>query len=348
MPSILHARAAPAPPSSGPSPVPGEFTCDACAQRIPAAHPRVHCLVCADHDLCAVCALQGQFVGGHASAHLTTVYTAGVASRTSISYGADVAAVPFPVPAGASQASSTVSQGGTGVPQQMHGDAAEGWQPFFYADMNPTPTFTGLMDAIFTHLDPGNTGCLAPETFSRMLDDMGYTTQENAWKAHLTASLGQTQEDAADAALKRAFDAFSIEHICRQRPRAPGLLGIATSAGAGPMPLLTRRGLISITSVELLCDPSGEHPKLARLVQLYALQPHARWGAMPRGVLPPSPDPRMLARLAAVQSGVQASGRQQLAAAHSSAMLRAQANQAALGAIGTTVYEYEDRYRYRY
>ncbi|KAJ7488417.1 hypothetical protein FB451DRAFT_1553793 [Mycena latifolia] len=258
-------------------------------------------------------------------------YTIG--SATSISHDVDH------VPPAPEQLAGTITQGGTAA--STHGGGADtqaGWEPFFYTDMSPTPTFTRLIDAIFTHLDPKNTGCLAPETFSRLLDDMGYTPQENAWKANLTAGFGQTKEAAADAALKRALDAFGIEHVCKPRPGArSSLFG---GGGGGVMPLLTRRGLADITAVELLADPSGEYPKFVRAVARYALQPFARWGPVPRWVLPPNPDPRMLARVAAAQSGARQDGQDALAAAQMAAQIQADANQAAVYALGTTEYVY--------
>ncbi|KAJ7692236.1 hypothetical protein B0H17DRAFT_1200575 [Mycena rosella] len=330
-------------PSGGttgnPSPA-TDYTCDGCAQPIPPTHPRLHCLICADHDLCAVCALGCLFVGAHTATHAIAVYrTSGgsmqgaVVSQISISYGADISSGTLPT--------SGSSPGGTAVPiHEGAPTATDGWQRFFHQDMSPTPTFTGLMDAIFTYLDPSNTGCLMPETFSRLLDDMGNPTHENAWKANLNASFGRSKEDAADAALKSAFDAFSIDHVCHPRPRASGRNFFGGSAAAGPMPLITRRGLVDITAVELLSDPAGEFSKLARLVGLYMLQPYSTWGAMPRGVLPPNPDPRMLARVAAAQSSAQRNGQQAFAAAQMSANIQAYANQVAVHAVGTTEYVY--------
>ncbi|KAJ7748399.1 hypothetical protein B0H16DRAFT_906633 [Mycena metata] len=50
------------------------FTCDVCEEGIPALAPRVHCLICNDYDLCAVCALGEDFAGGHTSAHSTVIF----------------------------------------------------------------------------------------------------------------------------------------------------------------------------------------------------------------------------------------------------------------------------------
>ncbi|KAJ7802548.1 hypothetical protein B0H13DRAFT_655130 [Mycena leptocephala] len=67
--------------------------CDSCLTVIPAAHPRVRCLICPTYDLCAVCALGERFAGNHTSAHPTAVFLIcgdrnrpSVACRTRISY----------------------------------------------------------------------------------------------------------------------------------------------------------------------------------------------------------------------------------------------------------------------
>ncbi|KAJ7151775.1 hypothetical protein C8R43DRAFT_1235815 [Mycena crocata] len=332
--------------SFAPAPLPAtDYTCDGCKQPVPAAHPRVHCLVCADHDLCAVCALGENFGGGHSASHQTTIYRKSggavqiaVASQMSISYGGtgnETAPPPAVV-------APPASAGGTAFSQHA-GPASPsgGWSPFFYGDMNPTPIFTGLMDVIFTHLDPSGSGYLTPEVFSQLLDDMGYTLQENAWKSNLsTVAFGQLKEDAADAALKRAFDIFSIDHITHPRPRPAAQNFFGAGLTGGGMPLITRRGLVSITAIELLSDPANEHTKLARAVALYGVQPYASWGPMPRGVLPPNPDPRMIARVAAAHTQARTNGQQAMAAAQMGAQIQAYANQAAVHAVGTTEYVY--------
>ncbi|KAF8180545.1 hypothetical protein K438DRAFT_1842110, partial [Mycena galopus ATCC 62051] len=102
------------------------------------------------------------------------------------------------------------------------------------------------------------------------------------------------------------------------------------AANPMPMPLITPRGLADFIAIELLTDPAAAWQKLARVVQLYGLyvmDPYRRWGAMPRSVLPPAPDPRMLARLAQAQA-------QSVQAANMNAQIQATANLAAVNAIG--------------
>lgn len=149
---------------------------------------------------------------------------------------------------------------------------------------------------------------------------------------------GQTREGPADAALKRALDLFGIEHILRARaaPANSGPLKFLLPSGTAPMPLITPRGLADLMAIELLTDPAGAWQKLACVVQLYGLhgiEPYRRWGPLPRSVLPPTPDPRMLARVAGAQA-------QSVNLANMNAQIQARANLAAVNAIGGTQYEY--------
>ncbi|KAJ7082484.1 hypothetical protein C8R44DRAFT_823011 [Mycena epipterygia] len=495
-------------PSSAASPLSGTFLCDACMEPIPGASPRVHCLACPNHDLCANCALGEHFGAGHTAVHPTTTYrisgdhelppavSQAVISYTRIQSASGTGAVPSPAvsephsvssgnasdggtspggvgsfhdatpssvstggttamsvssagaghaamhensatsggtassgnasdggtspggvgsfhdatpssvstggttamsvfSAGAGHASkhensatsggtassgnasdggtspggvgsfhdatpSSVSTGGTTAMSvfsagaghaSMHENSAtsggttsqpDGWGPFFYMDMRPTPTYMTLINALFAYLDPARTGLLPPEAYSRILDDMGYAVHENVWKSNLTNTTA-----TADAALKRAFDLFSIEHVLQARPAppAPKFMQLLQGAGAGstPMPLLTPRGLADVAAIDLLCDPTLAWPRLARVVQLYGLyaqEPYRRWGALPRGVLPTGPDARMVARLTGAQQAAVASAQQSVQAAAMSAQIQASANRAAVNAIGDTEYVY--------
>lgn len=112
------------------------------------------------------------------------------------------------------------------------------------------------------------------------------------------------REAPADAALKVVYDLFAIEHTLHQRPATnyQNAHRMINGIPVPPMPMLTPRGLVEVTTIDLLADPVGTWPRLVRVVEmygLYSLEPYRRWGAMPRGVLPDHPDPRMLARIAA-------------------------------------------------
>ncbi|CAK5284791.1 unnamed protein product [Mycena citricolor] len=353
------------------------FLCDACQILIPGTAPRAHCLVCPDHDLCAACTLGERFVSPHAAGHAMQVYrvsgdnaTAVVKGNWVLGYGT---ASPSPVPVASSSIESSSAAGGTSVggtsfggtatgvggtsvgvitsggiiagetssPAPASPSAPNGWGQFFLpADLSHTQIYAELIMTIFGYLDTTRSGFLAPEGYSRLLDDMGYPVHENIWKKNLTQSSPlQSREAAADAALRAAYDMFAIEYITQARPRAtaPGRFsGFQSIAGAGtPMPLLTARGLGDIIAIELLAGPNDAFPRLAKVIQgygLYARQPYAGWGAMPRTVLPAGPDPRMLARVQSAQTNA-------VQAAAIKAQLRAKADLAAVNAIGGTQWE---------
>ncbi|KAJ6452155.1 hypothetical protein DFH09DRAFT_1351754 [Mycena vulgaris] len=50
------------------------FSCDGCSRSIASSAPRIHCLDCADYDLCADCAVGEQFTHTHDATHRTRVF----------------------------------------------------------------------------------------------------------------------------------------------------------------------------------------------------------------------------------------------------------------------------------
>ncbi|KAJ7330942.1 hypothetical protein DFH08DRAFT_310734 [Mycena albidolilacea] len=419
---------------------PGYFRCDACERPISSADPRIHCLDCSDHDLCAICALGERHTNDHLATHRICVFkTSGGGAQTpipsslvitsggiqltsvlpaaptpipnpqTISSGTSLSTIstppppppletsrpvpdlraaaspppvhpkrasigpPLPVrpqryPTASTLASVAVSahtmpprDADSPPPQerpQSQTQPASGWGPFFTDNMDPTPVFTQLLDAIFVYLDTGRTGYLVPEAYSRFLIDQGYVGQENTWQANLIATFGQTKEDVADAALKRAYDLFSIEYILHPRPRDPNAPVDAltrqirsmpayaqsilpASVSGGQMPLLTRKGFVDITAVEALCDPARHWGCFARVLRMYDVgQAVTGWGAIPRGVLPEAADPRMLARVASVQAFAGEQAKREVAANHAKLKLQAQGRANALDLIDDNRYYY--------
>ncbi|KAL0581495.1 hypothetical protein V5O48_000538 [Marasmius crinis-equi] len=253
--------------------------------------------------------------------------------------------------------------------------AATAWGPFFNDDMTPTGVFSELMDAIFSYLDPKDTGYLLPEVYSRFLDDQGYMGQENAWKSACQPQpmLGIPKEYMADKALKNAYDLFSIEHAIQERPKemttpvvnpltaqfqSMGInydpcasFGTSMVGSNGVMPLLTRKGFMDITCVEVLCDPSRHWGNFSRIIRAYSNAPNAQagpmaqygdWPDLPRVVLPEMPDARMLERVKRVGEVAKAKAQEDLDAARVRTGIEAQGRQHALDLIG------DYRYTYRY
>lgn len=173
---------------------PQTFNCDSCNQSILPMNPRVHCLTCSDYDLCANCALGERFTGGHLGLHQAQVFkeSGGGANRhppilsSNTNYNQSPQSQPpgFPSPHERGQPPPTPLQNGSvsspGFSSAQVNPGSLNWQPFFFPDMSASPTYITLLNDIFTHLDPSNTGALVPETFSRFLDDMGYPPHENA------------------------------------------------------------------------------------------------------------------------------------------------------------------------
>jgi hypothetical protein len=183
---------------------PTHFNCDSCSQTIQPSNPRIHCLDCPDHDICANCALGERFVNGHSSSHATQLFRmsgggsqlpliSGVASIVYVSSGGPPAPPTQYAPPSFPEAQVGISQGGTSHGGPFSSSISYGasnaqypstsWGAFFNLDMSPTPTLTGMMDAIFTALDPSRSGYLTPEVFSRFQDDLGYPTSENICKS---------------------------------------------------------------------------------------------------------------------------------------------------------------------
>ncbi|KAF9468322.1 hypothetical protein BDZ94DRAFT_780312 [Collybia nuda] len=338
------------------------FTCDSCNQPISPSSPRVRCQVCHDYDLCANCALGGRFNERHLASHPTQLYnpSGGVnGGEPVLSQNAATFSPPYGPPPSLSSHPHSNSLPSSPPPLTPPGMSDQRWQPFFFPDISPTPTFMTLLNDIFSYLDSSNSGYLIPEAYSRFLDDLGYTVQENTWKAGYTATLGVSAESMADKSLKTVFDLFSIDHIIQQRAKPSrtnsskstskirGFLKSALNASipgftAGPMPLLTRKGFLDITTIEVLGDPSKEWGNLSRVIRRYGLPRYRDWGDLPRSVLPEYPDPRTLQKVAAIQEVAKAKAEREMASLHTAQMITAQGDRYALDLVssGDTQYRY--------
>ncbi|KAF8968396.1 hypothetical protein BDZ97DRAFT_433192 [Flammula alnicola] len=356
-------------------PVAQNFNCDSCRQNIAPTNPRIHCLVCPDYDLCANCGLGERFTHPHLGLHQTQIF-----KHSGGGNQVPLLATNYATPPSTSSQplANTPQNGPPPLPPRrasvlgpistppLADQGGAGWQPFFFPDMTPSPTFVTLMNDIFTYLDPTNNGNLVPETFSRFLDDMGYLPHENAWKQGLQATFGLSKESMADKSLKNAFDLFSIDHVLLQRVQPPHVdpTGITTqfqrvlgsafqpsmlsnaatshSTVQGPMPAITRKGFIEITTIEVLSDPSKEWGNFSRLLRKYNLPRYAGLGDLPRSVLPAAPDPAMLQRVAGVAAYAKQKGEREIQAARDNAMLAERGRQNAIDLIS------DNRYTYRY
>ncbi|ESK86298.1 hypothetical protein Moror_5057 [Moniliophthora roreri MCA 2997] len=239
------------------------------------------------------------------------------------------------------------------------------WGSFFNDDMSPTLVFSDLLNAVFSYLDTENTGYMLPEVYSKFLDDQGYLTHENAWKNHCKPelNLGIPQEYRADLEFKKALDLFSIDYVIHERPKStvtPCISTITAQFGAlglnytssysksflsseGQMPVLTRKGFIDITCVEVLCDPARHWGNWSRILRRYTTGSMARfreWGELPRNVLPQNPDSRMLARAKSILELAKHKAQGEINAVKAYTSIAAQGRQNALELLSDYRYEY--------
>lgn len=92
----------------------------------------------------------------------------------------------------------------------------------------------------------------------------------------------------------------------------------------GMMPMLTRRGFIDLTTVEILYEPSPGWIKLNLIARHYNIW--REWGDVPRSMLPLAPPPELVTRVAVIQRQAGAQARDMINAAAVKASFQAQAN----------------------
>jgi len=174
-------------------------------------------------------------------------------------------------------------------------------------------------------------------------------------------TFGPHKESAADVALRRVYDAFSIEYVLRPRAGAPAgptqntghgsltsaLLGAVLNPAAGAsqgMPCLTPRGFSDLCQINALSDPPKSWAEFNRILQHYRLPIWQQRGDVPREMLPAVAAPHMLSRIANVQASQLQASHAAVQATYQASLLRAKGQRAALDLIGPPT-EYEYRYR---
>src|SRR4051812_9319772 len=95
------------------------------------------------------------------------------------------------------------------------------------------------------------------------------------------------------------------------------------SFSGGLMPMLTRRGFIDLTTVEILYEPSPGWIKLNLIARHYNIW--RQWGDVPRSMLPLAPPPELVMRVAAIQQQTEAQARDMIHASAVKASFQAQA-----------------------
>lgn len=185
------------------------FYCDSCKQAILPDHPRIHCLICYNYDLCASCGLGEQYSGNHVAAHHALIYKcsgsydespvpATPVNYVNVASGAVVQpaqVVPAhdavsPVPTASATPGRDFLTGdldSTTLFQDMSLSSGKAstianrgkWAPFFLPDTTPTETFKDLVDNIFQYLDSAQKGYIKPETLSRFEEDLSHVGKDN-------------------------------------------------------------------------------------------------------------------------------------------------------------------------
>ncbi len=146
------------------------YSCDGCAETIPAHKARIHCDQCLDYDVCANCYVVGKYTKGHTEAHSTQLE-----ELSGVSPGAPALPARPSAPPGSSisntqrtaQANSEAPYSGRNAP------GPAGWGPLFNGS-HATPLGTSFFSSIFSCLDTKSSGVLAPEQYSAFLDVLGY------------------------------------------------------------------------------------------------------------------------------------------------------------------------------
>jgi hypothetical protein len=142
---------------------------------------------------------------------------------------------------------------------------------------------------------------------------------QTIFQHHLTFSTGKNAyrtafanpESHADLALKSAYELRSVEHILKLRHGSnptPQRVGVGPFANfltanavhtptyRNPMPLLTLRGFIDSTAMEVLTNPSQRWTYLNRALHYYQIQIWREKYDIPREMIPMITPPTIQAR----------------------------------------------------
>jgi Zinc finger, ZZ type len=175
------------------------YSCDGCLESISPGKARIHCQSCSDYDLCANCYVVQQVSGQHTTSHPILLFKTSGYVPSSIPpppqqqpvAGPYVSAPPNLPPRPITQQQTPYVYTAPrsplpNFPPSVAPPAVQNrprqWQTLFNPDTTPSPTFIALTDALFTRLDPSNSGYLRPEVYSSFLDAQGYPLIYNVCK----------------------------------------------------------------------------------------------------------------------------------------------------------------------
>jgi hypothetical protein len=181
-------------------------------------------------------------------------------------------------------------------------------------------------------------------------------------------TFGAISEDLADYELRTVFENFTIEHVLRPRAAPPnndlgnmvsslsGSIGRRLSSqlasslaipriSGGMMPMVTRKGFIDITTIELLGEPARGPLLIDRIVRYYPLKdPWSQWGDCPRQILPDEIPKELAERVARISAFSKRQAAERIEAKRVELAFRQQGRQNALDLLDPPGTKYVYRY----
>ncbi|KAL4819518.1 hypothetical protein BDW67DRAFT_154763 [Aspergillus spinulosporus] len=233
---------------------------------------------------------------------------------------------------------------------------ARGWTPLLTEEMKPAPSFIRMMEELFRHLDPQNTGFLSPELYSQYIEACGAPTNHNIWKTSNTKS----GTDIADRELTDHFTAYSVDFTLR--PRTPHsasspinplshlpfsqraipsrFMPQVPSMSGGQKPMLSLQGFTNLSLISVLLDPSSAWGQLSRVIRAYRIPVWLEWGDLPRDMLPLGPYQPEVERVRVLLEGARANAEEELDALHARLKIEERGRQHALDLLDDRVWVY--------
>ncbi|KAK4150636.1 hypothetical protein C8A00DRAFT_17878 [Chaetomidium leptoderma] len=238
------------------------YTCQVCNTLLPSHRARVHCRTCSDYDACADCHVTESVSGTHCAEHGYEVHLQG--SIVLVKEGS--------VPA----SKKTLDEASAETPALRDVLASETyWGQLITPTKAPSPIFSRLITAIFTHFDTTSAGGLQPSEFCALMFASGYSPEQfPPLQVSTNESASPADLHELDAWLANWFRSFPLDHrtTTREFPPPPpiepvngrirmrdqflhGLMYPAPPVVPNGLPILSRLGLEQFYVHEILRIP---------------------------------------------------------------------------------------------
>lgn len=270
------------------------YTCDVCSVEIaPSRDIRINCLECQNYDTCWNCHITGRASGVHQTWH----HQQTIPPDPSLP---PITAYRPPNP--------TVSY--TSPPDPY-------WGYMITQQKGASELFSRLANALYTYIDfafePRQTSWLEPEKCSVVLDLLGYTPEENAFRSFdLESQHNRKGVTWSDEEVTFVYRQYGWDHTLASRASLQPV-GVQQRDGnfiqpvSQGMPLLSRKGFVAMMLGDALRDPDDFCARLNRLLASIPLlvdpateQYFARRD-VPRSSWPAVADPEALWKVETVQ-----------------------------------------------